>query len=215
MKLPQAIIAVLVTSGTVNADWQFRSRPDLAPPRLNITISATSDVSPGYIFVGPYPGFEGARAGPEQPAAYIFKNNGDLVWSSLGYFAGWVGNFQAAKYQGKPVLQAFQGNLDSFHGHGYGVPQLLDQHYKPVVQVQSLTHKFVSIHEFKIVDEKTALVEIYQPTAIDLRPYGGTGDEQWIANGVFQEIDVETGKLIFEGRTLDFAPPSGKSLQLG
>lgn len=210
--LPLNIVAVLAVSiGLVHADGQFRSRPDLAPPKLNITIPATDEVSAGYIFVGPYPGFDGVRAGPEQAAGYIFTNNGDMIWSSLGYLAGWVGNFQAVRYKGQPVLQAFQGYLDPFHGHGYGTPVLLDQSYRQVAELQSLTHKLVSIHEFKIVNEKTALVEIYQPTATDLTPYGGREDEQWIADGVFQEIDIETGKLIFEGHTLDFASPAGRS----
>ncbi|KAF4467272.1 Arylsulfotransferase ASST [Fusarium albosuccineum] len=197
-----------------NADSQYRSRPDLAPPRLNITIPATDKVSPGYILVGPYPGFDGVRAGPEQPAAYIFTNDGDLVWSSLGYYAGWVANFQAVKYQGKPVLQAFQGALDSFHGHGYGTPMLLDDHYRPVALVEALNHRLISIHEFKIVNEKTALVEIYQPTAIDLSRYGGSDDENWIADGIFQEFDIATGELIFEGHTLDFASPADSVIPL-
>ncbi|KAH6955767.1 ASST-domain-containing protein [Ilyonectria sp. MPI-CAGE-AT-0026] len=214
MGLLQKIIVGATVLGTAQADWQFRSRPDLAPPRLNITIPATRDVSPGYIFVGPYPGFDDVRAGPEQAAGYIFTNDGDLVWSSLGYFAGWVGNLQAVQYQGKPALQAFQGYLDPFHGHGYGTPILLDDHYKPIAMLESLTHRLISIHEFKIVNEKTALVEIYQPTAIDLTPYGGTGDEQWIAEGIFQEIDIATGKLIFEGHTLDWASPADSVIPL-
>ncbi|CAG9955578.1 unnamed protein product [Clonostachys rosea f. rosea IK726] len=207
-----ALVAALV--GSCYADWQYASRPDLAPPKLNITIPAAHDVSPGYIFVGPYPGFDGVRAGPEQAAAYIFTNDGDLVWSSLGYYAGWVGNFQAVQYQGKPVLQAFQGYLDPFHGHGYGTPLLLDDHYRPVALVESLNHRLISIHEFKIVNERTALVEIYQPTAIDLTPYGGTGEENWIADGIFQEFDIATGKLIFEGHTLDWASPADSVIPL-
>ncbi|VUC21472.1 unnamed protein product [Clonostachys rosea] len=207
-----ALVAALI--GSCYADWQYASRPDLAPPKLNITIPAAHDVSPGYIFVGPYPGFDGVRAGPEQAAAYIFTNDGDLVWSSLGYYAGWVGNFQAVQYQGKPVLQAFQGYLDPFHGHGYGTPLLLDDHYRPVALVESLNHRLISIHEFKIVNEKTALVEIYQPTPIDLTPYGGSGEENWIADGIFQEFDIATGELIFEGHTLDWASPADSVIPL-
>ncbi|KAG0153344.1 hypothetical protein PDIDSM_5197 [Penicillium digitatum] len=212
--LPLTILALATSLSLVCADGQFRSRPDLAPPKLNITIPATDDVAPGYIFIGAYPGFEGARAGPEQPAGYIFRNNGDMVWSSLGYLAGWVGNFQAVRYKGQPVLQAFQGSLDPFHGHGYGTPVLLDQSYNQVAKLQSLTHKLISIHEFKIVNEKTALVEIYQPKAIDLTPYGGRDEEVWIVDGVFQEIDIETGKLLFEGHTLDFASPADSYIPL-
>ncbi|CAM1509411.1 Fc.00g031500.m01.CDS01 [Cosmosporella sp. VM-42] len=206
MKL-SGLALVIASAGWAQADWQFRSRPDLSPPRLNITIPATDDVSPGFIFVTPYPRFDAGAKLPEQPAAYIFRSNGDLIWSSLGYFSGFVANFQAAQYQGKPVLQAFQGIIDGRHGHGFGSPLLLDKEYKPVAQLQSLTHKLVSVHEYRIVYEKTVLVEIYQPTPYDLTPYGGSEEQQWIVDAIFQEIDIETGELLFEARSLDFASP--------
>lgn len=72
----------------VEADWQFRSRPDLAPPRLNITIPATDLVEKGYIFVAPFEGYRDAwRHGPLQPGPYIFRDNGDLVWSGFSIFS--------------------------------------------------------------------------------------------------------------------------------
>ncbi|KAF5568022.1 hypothetical protein FPHYL_2956 [Fusarium phyllophilum] len=212
--ISSSLALVVALLGIATADRQYRSRPDLAPPQLNITIPATEHVSPGYIFVGPYPGFDGVRAGPEQTAAYIFTNTGDLVWSSLGHFAGWVGNFQAVRYRGKPALQAFQGYLDPFHGHGYGTPILLDDHYQPLALVQTPNHRLISIHEFKIVNEKTALVEIYQPTAMDLGPFGGSVEEQWIVDGVFQEFDIASGELLFEGHTLDWASPADSIIPL-
>ncbi|KAK4443670.1 ASST-domain-containing protein [Podospora aff. communis PSN243] len=208
------VVAILsVLPAQVLADWQYRSRPDLSPPRLNITIPATEEVAPGYIFVAPYPAFDGRRSGPEQPAAYIFRNNGDLVWSSLGYFGGWIANFQAVRYQGRPVLQAFHGSLDPFHGRGYGTAVLLDQSYRQIVTMQSL-HKLMSIHEFRIVNEKTALVVVYQPVPFDLRPYGGDESQQWIIDCIWQELNIETGELLFEGHSLNFADPSESALPL-
>ncbi|KAG5743316.1 hypothetical protein H9Q70_013970 [Fusarium xylarioides] len=212
--ISSSLALVVALLGIAKADGQYRSRPDLAPPQLNITIPATEHVSPGYIFVGPYPGFDGVRAGPEQAAAYIFTNTGDLVWSSLGHFAGWVGNFQAVRYRGKPALQAFQGYLGPLHGHGYGTPILLDDHYQPLALVQTPNHRLISIHEFKIVNEETALVEIYQPTAMDLGPFGASVEEQWIVDGVFQEFDIASGELLFEGHTLDWASPADSIIPL-
>lgn len=76
----------------VAADWQFRSRPDLAPPRLNITIPARSGVSQGYLFVAPFAGLSDTlyeQHGPRQAGPYIFRDNGDLVWSGYGYYSIW------------------------------------------------------------------------------------------------------------------------------
>lgn len=207
-----SLTAVAIWAGTfglASGDWQFRSRPDLAPPRLNITIPATDEVAPGYIFVAPYSGIQGPGARPEQPAGYIFTNTGDLVWSSLGRLAGWVSNLRPVTYEGKPALQAFHGSVDPIHGHGYGIPVILDQSYRQIAAVQSRSEKLLSIHEFRIVRQKTALLEVYLPTPMDLTPYGGSRGEMWIADEIFQEIDIATGEVIFEGHSIDFASPAG------
>lgn len=192
----------------VRADWQYRSRPDLSPPRLNITVPAGDGIAPGYIFVGPYPGVGG---GPEQPAAYIFRNDGDLVWSGLGYLAGWAANIQVAEYQGRPVLQAFQGSVDVSHGHGFGSAVLLDQHYRQIEVVRSPTNKLLDLHEFRIVNGKTALVEIYQPIPYDLRPYGGADGQQWIVDGIIQGEQCSVAGTIVVILTLTVIPQRSTS----
>lgn len=58
MQVLQSFVHFVCFVGFAAADWQFRSRPDLAPPRLNITIPATSDVEKGYLFVAPFAGIE-------------------------------------------------------------------------------------------------------------------------------------------------------------
>lgn len=97
----------------VSADWQFKSRPDLAPPRLNITIPATADVDKGYLFLAPFAGLPdkaGEQHGPRQAAPYIFRDDGDLVWSGYGYFSIWAANFQKSRWKGKDILFAFEGD---------------------------------------------------------------------------------------------------------
>ncbi|KAH6973440.1 ASST-domain-containing protein [Ilyonectria sp. MPI-CAGE-AT-0026] len=204
-----------LTLGAV-ADEQYKSRPDLSPPRLNITIPATEDVGAGYIFVCPYSGFTKGNGfdGPEQPAGYIFRNNGDLVWSSMGFLTGWVGNMQVSTWKGQPVISAFQGSLDSFHGHGFGHPTILNQNYENIRDLHGGNHKIISIHEFNILDSGSALVEVYQPTQIDLSPYGGAQGATWIVDAIFQEIDLETGKLLFEWSSLQHVSPSDSAVSL-
>ncbi|RDW59237.1 hypothetical protein BP5796_12161 [Coleophoma crateriformis] len=196
------------------ADWRYKSRPDLTPPTLNISIPATTKVDQGYLFVQPYSSFEGPRGGPVQPAAYILRNDGDLVWSSLTYFSAWIGNFQAKKWKGLPVLTAFEGSLDSMHGHGYGHVTLLDQNYDVVKVVRGGNHRLISIHEATIINEETLLVEVYQPVARDLSAYGGSKDMQWIAEGIFQEVNIETGELLFEWHSLDHVDGSESAIPL-
>lgn len=76
-------------SALVAADHRYVTRPELAAPRLNITVPAhAGQVAEGFLFVAPYPGFESGFSGPTQPGAYIFRDDGELVWSGVGYHAG-------------------------------------------------------------------------------------------------------------------------------
>ena len=105
------------------ADWQFKSRSDLAPPRLNITIPAAQDVEKGYLFLTPFAGLPDKgheQHGPRQAAPYIFSDDGQLVWSGYTYFAAWAVNFQAARWRGKDILFSFEGDHNPGYGHGHG-----------------------------------------------------------------------------------------------
>lgn len=171
------------------ADWQYLSRPDLSPPKLNITVPAHSSVEPGYLFIAQYPGFEEGSAGPEQPGAYIFRDDGDLVWSSLGYLAGWIADFSPTTVHGKQVLRAFQGQLDGRHGRMYGDHSILDDHYNTVKIVRTASHRLVSCHEFQVVDDgKSVLIETPVSVPMDLSSLGGDEEQRWIVSNGFQGI---------------------------
>jgi hypothetical protein len=183
----QLLCSAATLLGLTNADWQFRSRTDLSPPRLNITVPADrSRVEQGYIFIAPYGGFGDGVRGPEQPGAYIFRDDGELVWSGVGYFGGWVANFAVEEWQGKLVLRAFQGLLDASHGRMYGDHVILNNHYEVFKTVRVGSHRLVSAHEFSIVGGKTVLVETPVAKPVDLTPYGGTTGQTWIVSGGFQ-----------------------------
>jgi hypothetical protein len=188
MKLlePVACTAALMT--IVAADWQFKSRTDLAPPRLNITIPAAKDVEKGYLFVAPFPGqwAEPQFHGPRQEAPYIFRDDGELVWSGYTYFSIWAANFQKAKWKGQDVLFSFEGDHNPAYGHGHGHATILNQHYETIRELRAGNHKLMDKHEFHIVDEKTALLQVYQPVPTDLSRWGGSPEQQWIVNAIFQ-----------------------------
>ena len=181
------LICLLIQAST--ADWQFRSRPDLAPPRLNITIPATSDVEQGFLFVAPFAGLPDTpyeQHGPRQAAPYIFRDNGDLVWSGYSYYSIWATNFQTVQWQGQDVLACFEGDHNPFYGHGHGHTTFLDQHYETIRELRAGRHKISDKHEFHVIDGETGLIQIYQPEPRDLSPYGAGPDQHWIVNAIFQ-----------------------------
>lgn len=195
-----------------SADWQFKSRPDLTPPKLNITIPATKEVESGYIFIAPFSGYpDGTRHGPLQAAPYIFTDAGDLVWSGFTYFSIWATNFQAGRYKGQDILYSFEGSHNAAYGHGHGHTTFLDQNYETIKELRAGNHRLTDKHEFTIVNEETALIQIYHPVPYDLSSYGGSSEQQWIVDARFQELDIETGKVLFEWSSLDHVDPSGRS----
>lgn len=62
------------------------------------------------------------------------------------------------------------------------------------------------LHDFVITPNDTALVTIYDPIPADLTAVGGP-ELGWLYDGVFQEIDIATGELLFEWRASHFYPP--------
>lgn len=208
MKTFADFLASLLFVSLVAADWQYKSRPDLAPPNLNIAIPANG-TSPGFLFVAPFSGYSdiGVSHGPRQSAPYIFTDDGELVWSGFSYFSIWAANFQAGKVNGENVLFSFEGSHNTNYGHGHGHITFLNQNYETIKELRAGNHKITDKHEFHIVNEKTGLIQVYQPTPVDLSRWASSKEQQWIVDAIFQELDIETGELLFEWSSLDHISP--------
>ncbi|CDH16890.1 uncharacterized protein ZBAI_08678 [Zygosaccharomyces bailii ISA1307] len=201
--LQLSLVALLATATL--ADWQFKTRPDLSVPRLNITIPANENTSSGYIFVAPFSGYaDNTNHGPRQAAPYIFTDKGELVWSGFSYFSIWATNFQYGKVNGGDFLFSFEGSHNPAYGHGHGHLTFLNQNYETVKELRAGKHKIIDKHEFHIIDEKTGLIEIYQPVPRDLTKYGASPAQQWVVDAIVQEIDIESGEVLFEWSALDW-----------
>lgn len=192
MKVVEVLACVAALVPLAAADWQFKSRTDLAPPRLNITIPATDEVEKGYLFVAPFPGQfpDPEHHGPRQEAPYIFRDDGELVWSGYTYYSIWAANFQAAKWKGQDVLFSFEGDHNPAYGHGHGHATFLNQNYETIRELRAGNHKLMDKHEFHIIDEKTGLIQVYQPIPIDLSKWGGSAEQQWIVNAIIQGMST-------------------------
>ncbi|KAH9822813.1 Arylsulfotransferase (ASST) [Teratosphaeria destructans] len=199
MKLLATTLASIIQLSA--ADWQFKSRTDLAPPRLNITVPAAPNVEKGYLFVAPFAGYPDTATeqhGPRQAGPYIFRDNGDLVWSGYGIYSIWSTNFQAAKWKGQDVLFSFEGDHNAGYGHGHGHTTIMDQHYETIREIRAGNHKLTDKHEFHVVSDNTAVIQIYQPVPRDLTEWDASEEQQWIVNAIFQEVDMTTGEMLFE-----------------
>ena len=81
----------------------------------------------------------------------------------------------------------------------------MDRHYRIVKSVEPAGSS-VAMDEHEFILEsggKTALLVTYHPRAYDLTQWGVDDGFGWVQDSVFQEVDIETGKLLFEWRAMD------------
>jgi hypothetical protein len=164
----------------------YVSRPDLVPPSVHI-LERRPRTTSGYIFIAPKK--DVAQAGP-----LIVDNRGRVVWfHPLDTKA--VTDFRVQQYRGRPVLTWWRGRPSE----GDGDPRyvIFGADYRFVANVYPGHDLGGDIHEFMITPRNTALFTISHL----VRFQGRT-----VLEGGVQELDVRTGRVLFEWRSLDHVP---------
>lgn len=156
----------------------------LRAPETEVTSKGGAQVAAGLTFVTPrMPGFRG----------FAYDVEGEPVWIEPD------GNpaldLRVQQYRGRPVLTYWTGLV--LEGLGFGKGVLLDERYRTVAEVRAGNGTLSDFHEFKLTDEGTALFVAYPVQPFDLSPIDGPADG-WIYGSVMQEVDVETGEVLFE-----------------
>ncbi|KAF2167955.1 hypothetical protein M409DRAFT_22100 [Zasmidium cellare ATCC 36951] len=132
----------------------------------------------------------------ERPGPMMLDAKGELVWMSDDF--GATANLKVQRYKGEDYLTLWSGEKAATSGKG--VYFMIDSTYQVVRMVSAMGKDlFGDLHEFKITESGTALLSIYNTTTADLRGMGrGRGANGWIVDNLFQEIDLETGELLFQ-----------------
>ncbi|HKH58524.1 MAG TPA: arylsulfotransferase family protein [Rubrobacter sp.] len=190
-------IRTTAASASVGQTWSFRSRPDLHPPVIQTTKQA-HDTALGYVFIASKNGPD--EEGPGQDGCMILGNDGQPVWLHLLQNEDWdVMNFRAQTYKGETVLTWWEG----LHtGYGQGDYVIFDRSYREIARFTAGNGYEGDHHEFLITPENTALITVYNKLPRD-RAMGGESADGYVLDGIVQEIDIETGKVIFEWHSLD------------
>jgi hypothetical protein len=170
--------------------WAFRSRPDLSPPAIEV-VKEAHHTAPGYIFVAPPAGHAG------QSGSLVVDNRGEVVWfRPLLNSSGRVMDFKTQTYRGKPVLTWGETS-------GLGVEYVIfDDTYGEIARFSAVNGYRGDHHEFLISPQDTALITIYDGVPRDLSSFGGHKDGVAV-QGIVQELDIETGKVLFEWHSID------------
>jgi hypothetical protein len=164
----------------------FRSEPWLHPPIVSVS-GTNPDPGSGDIVTDAH---KSIQAGP-----LILDPQGRPVWFNPlpGGQAGF--DTMVQNYRGHSYLTFWQGYVSS--GVGSGTDVMLDHSYQVVKTVNAANGYKADLHEFAITPQGDALITIYAPVQADLRSVGGSRTGM-LMDSIVQEIDVATGKLVWE-----------------
>ncbi len=85
------------------------------------------------------------------------------------------------------------------------IGRILDDTYNSVATIHAGNGLNLDQHEFLLTPQNTALISIYRQTSADLSSLGGAASGI-VIEGVVQEIDVATGRVLFEWHSLPDVP---------
>src|SRR4051812_14593115 len=194
-----AVAAVVPASAGAAQSWKkpVISMPGVRIPRTWTTVNDPAK-SPGYIFLTPR-AKRGQRTGPT-----ILDAEGRVVWFHQLTPKRTAINLQAQTYLGKPVLTwgqrpPLEHPNDLYTGSAHTVYNVIaDESYRIIGRVRAHGRGInTDLHEFQITRGNTALVLGFRTVGRDLRRYGGP-EHSAILDNVIQEIDIKTGRVLFE-----------------
>ncbi|KAI5479247.1 hypothetical protein MNV49_003941 [Pseudohyphozyma bogoriensis] len=176
----------------------FFSSP-LRPPQLDVAISSNSKAAArddGQLTFFNYHLRANLSSGP-----VLMDNDGELVWMHGLRYGAWHVGFQ--EWKGEKVLTVHAAAYLTFHQF-----YLLNSSYDQVASVGAVfdspyaEFNRTDPHEMQITPEGTAIVLHWVPLPADLSIHGGS-PRGFKSDTRIQEIDIDTGKVVWEWRVSD------------
>jgi Arylsulfotransferase (ASST) len=168
-----------------------------APPPVTV-LTSTGHVARGDIFITPTGDTSAYANGAE-----ILDRRGNIVWFHAAPPGVTAADFRTQTYLGKPVLTFWQGT--GLGGLATGTDYIYNDHYQQIATVNAGNGLSADGHEFLITPWNTALILAYTTATANLTLIGGPAD-QTVINGVVQEIDIRTGRVLFQWNSEDHVP---------
>ncbi len=170
----------------------FRSRPDLRPPTIEVSMPPRA-TAPGHIFIAP-------KEAEGQYGPMIVDEQGRMSWfKPVDNKGDYAMDCKIQTYKGEPVLTFWEGRVTQ--GYGLGQYRIFDSSYKEIARVRAVGYQG-DHHDFTLTEQGTALFTIYNPVPADLSGIGRQMDDA-VMEGVIQEINVETGEVLFEWHSIE------------
>jgi hypothetical protein len=172
----------------------YVSRPDLRPPAISIAVPADGTAA-GSVFLAPFDitaasgAYQSTPNSQSHSGPLVVDDHGEPVWFlPLGSTTAMDVRLQT--YQGRPVLTWYEGTVLGPYGGSWVI---FDPTYHEVARVQAGGGRHGDLHELLLTPQDTALITIYREIATDLVPR--------LVVGIVQEVDVASGRVLFEWRS--------------
>jgi hypothetical protein len=168
-----------------------------APPPVSI-LTSSGRAAPGDIFITPTGDTSTYANGAE-----ILDRRGDIVWFHPAPQGLTAADFRTQTYLGQHVLTFWQGT--GLGGLASGTDYIYNDRYQQIATVNAGNGLSADGHEFLITPWNTALILAYTTATANLTSIGGPAN-QTVINGVVQEIDIRTGRVLFQWNSEDHVP---------
>jgi hypothetical protein len=196
-----AAAAAMATAAAVpaaSAATKSASATALKPPPVTI-LSDKAGNSGGDIFISPF----GDSTTYANGAEILSPNGKKVVWFHKAPAGQEDADFRTQTYDGKPVLTFWQGT--GLGGVSTGEDYIYNDHYKLIATVKAGNGYSADGHEFLITPWNTALIISYATATANLTKIGGPADQS-VINGIVQEINIKTGKVLFQWNSANHVP---------
>ena len=184
---------------------QLESREDLQPPAVAIDEPARRP-GDGLILLSPRMEEPDRDRATHQQGALALDEQGRTRWFHAAADGEPILDLKVQRYRGEPVLTWWEGAASQL-GVGRGQGVIVDASYRRIATIRAGNGLSADLHEVLLTPRGTAWITIYSRSRRDLRPLGGLADGQ-VTEGVVQEIDVATGRVLFEWHSLEEIEPS-------
>lgn len=170
----------------------FVSNKDIIAPLIQVNLWNEDKISPtggSHIFI---------RHDFQQSSPLILDAKDlSVVYMNRAYDR--TSDVRVQTHMNQSYLTFYSGTIVDGHGDGDGL--VLDDKYNEAykINVKGLGAVKNDLHEFQFTDEGTALVTAYDTFQTNLKSFRGSRKGR-VLDGVFQEIDIETGEVLFQWR---------------
>jgi hypothetical protein len=192
-------VATLLTLAAGPASAAAADTAPTAPPPVTILTSHAGHHG-GDFFISPFGDTTAYANGPE-----ILSPSGKVIWFHPVPAGQEAGDFREQVYRGHRVLTWWQGT--GLGGLATGTDYIYDARYRQIATVNAGNGFNADGHEFLITPWNTALILAYTTATADLTSIGGPAN-QTVIDGIVQEIDIRTGKVLFQWNSAGHVPYS-------